>query len=57
MSIHTGILPLRAGAENARPVKQLVFTICYLAAISVAMVGWLSALGLATVAAAERLFF
>jgi hypothetical protein len=37
-------------------LRQRLFTICYLAAIAIATVGWLSALGWAAVKAGKWLF-
>ena len=54
---HTEIMPVfEAPMANAALWKQRLFSVCYLTAVALAMVGWLVALGWAGVALTDRLF-
>jgi hypothetical protein len=55
MKSQTEIMPMEAAAVTST-LKQRLFTISFLAAIAIATVGWLSALGWATVSVAKWLF-
>jgi len=48
-------LSTRRAAMNSTTMKDRLFTVCYLTATAVAMVGWLSAFGWVTVAVAKWL--
>jgi hypothetical protein len=48
-------LPMEAAAIMTITVKDRLFTVCYLTATAVAMLGWLSAFGWATVVVAKWL--
>lgn len=50
------IMPMETAAVTKATLKQRLFTTCYLAAIGVAMVGWLLAFGWAAVAVTNWLF-
>ena len=50
MNSHTEIISIEAAAVSTATLKQRLFTICYLTASAVAMLGWLAALGWAAVA-------
>ena len=54
MNALTQIKSMKVSATQA-PVKARLFRICYVVATAVAMVGWLSAIGWGTVAAAKWL--
>jgi hypothetical protein len=49
------IFPSSEHAVRTTTPKQRVFSICYLSAVAVAMVGWLWAIGWVTLAAAKWL--
>jgi hypothetical protein len=55
MDSHTELMPNKAAAVSTATVKQRLFRICYLTAITVAMVGWLSAFGWGAVTVAKWL--
>jgi hypothetical protein len=56
MHSHTEIMPIEAAAVSTTTLKQRLSTICYLTAIAVAMLGWVTALGWTAVAVANWLF-
>jgi hypothetical protein len=57
MNIHTEIMPIEAAAvSTATLMKRRLSTICYLTAVAVAMLGWVTALGWTAVAVANWLF-
>ena len=51
----TGSMPMETAVAAKATPKQRLFNMCYLTAIGLAMVGWLSAFGWATVAVAKWL--
>ena len=51
----TETIPMEATAITRAAMKDRLFTACYLTATAVAMIGWLSAFGWATVAVAKWL--
>jgi hypothetical protein len=53
MNSSTETMPMKAGVRAN--TKDRLFTACYLTATGVAMLGWLSAFGWATVAVAKWL--
>ena len=55
MNSRTDVMSMEVAAVTST-FKQRLFTICYLAAIAIATVGWLSALGWAAVEAGKWLF-
>jgi hypothetical protein len=55
MNSLTENMPIEATAVSRAPVKDRLFTVCYLTATAVAMLGWLSAFGWVTVAVAKWL--
>ena len=55
MNSLTETLPMEATAIMKITVKDRLFTVCYLTATAVAMLGWLSAFGWATVVVAKWL--
>lgn len=55
MNAHTQIKSTEATALARDPVKDRLFRTIYVAATAVAMIGWLSAFGWATVAVAKWL--
>jgi hypothetical protein len=55
MNSLTEKIPLEATAIRKVTVKDRLFTVCYLTATAVAMLGWLSAFGWVTVAVAKWL--
>jgi hypothetical protein len=55
MNSQTKIMPMEAAAVIST-LKERLFKVCYLAAIAIATVGWLSGLGWAAVEAAKWLF-
>jgi hypothetical protein len=57
MNNPSNIMPPEAGAVSAATPKQRLSLICYLTAVTVAMLGWLAALGWAATALAGWLFF
>jgi hypothetical protein len=57
MNSRTEIMPIEAAAVSTATLKQRLFTICYLTAIAVAMLGWLATLGWAAIAVARWSFF
>jgi hypothetical protein len=54
---HTEIILIEAAAVSTATLKQRLFTICFLTASAIAMLGWLAALGWAAVAVTNWLFF
>jgi hypothetical protein len=54
MNSRTDVMSMEAAAVTST-LRQRLFTICYLAAIAIATVGWLSALGWAAVEAGKWL--
>jgi hypothetical protein len=56
MNSHANIMLSDADAVSAATLKQRLSLICYLTAVTVAMVGWLAALGWAATALAGWLF-
>ncbi len=48
-------MPVEATATGRSTMKDRLFMVCYLTATAVAMLGWLSAFGWATFAAAKWL--
>jgi hypothetical protein len=52
---HTELMPNNAAVVSTATFKQRLSSICFLTAITVAMVGWLSAFGWAAVAVAKWL--
>ena len=57
MNSHAHIMPIEADAVRAATLKQRLSLICYLAAVTVAMLGWLAALGWAAITLARWSFF
>jgi hypothetical protein len=57
MNSHANIMPTEADAVSAATSQQRLSLICYLTAVTVAMLGWLAALGWAATALAGWLFF
>lgn len=57
MNGHTESMPIEAPTVSTDTWKQQLFTICFLTAGAVAMLGWLAALGWAAMAFANWLFF
>ncbi len=57
MNSHASVMPTEADAVSAATLKQRLSLICYLTAVTVAMLGWLAALGWAATALVGRLFF
>jgi hypothetical protein len=57
MNSHANIMPIEADAVSAATLQQRLSLICYLTAVTVAMLGWLAALGWAATALAGWLFF
>ena len=57
MNSHVNIMPPEADAVSRATLKQRLSLICYLTAVTVAMLGWLAALGWAATALAGWLFF
>jgi hypothetical protein len=57
MNSHTESMPINAPTVSTGTWKQQLFTICFLTAGAVAMLGWLAALGWAAMAFANWLFF
>jgi hypothetical protein len=55
MNSLTENIPMEASAITNVTAKERLFTVCYLTATGVAMVGWLSAFGWVTVAVAKWL--
>ena len=55
MNSRTDVMSMEAAAGTST-LRQRLFTICYLAAIAIATVGWLSAIGWAAVEAGKWLF-
>jgi hypothetical protein len=55
MNSLTETMPMEATAITRTTVKDQLFTACYLTATAVAMIGWLSAFGWATVVVAKWL--
>ncbi|SHH19835.1 hypothetical protein [Bradyrhizobium erythrophlei] len=55
MNSLTENMPMEASAIAKVTVKERLFTVCYLTATGVAMVGWLCAFGWITVAVAKWL--
>jgi len=55
MNSLTEIMPMEALSTRRATMKDRLFTVCYLTATAVAMVGWLSAFGWVTVAVAKWL--
>ena len=55
MNGRTDIMPIEAAAVTST-LKQRLLTICYLAAIAIATVGWVCALGWAAAEAGKWLF-
>jgi hypothetical protein len=55
MNSLTEIMPMEAAVARKATLRERFFKICYLTAIGVAMVGWLSALGWLTVAVTKWL--
>ena len=55
MNSLTETMPMEAMAITRITMKDRLFTACYLASTAVAMIGWLSAFGWATVAVAKWL--
>jgi len=53
MNSHTELMPNKAASVSTATSKQRLSTICYWTAITVAMVGWLSAFGWVAVAVAK----
>jgi hypothetical protein len=56
MNSHTGLMPNEAPAVSTATFKQRLSRIYYLTAITVAMVGWLSAFDWVAVVVAKWLF-
>jgi hypothetical protein len=52
---HTELMPNNAAVVSTATFKQRLSSICFLTAITVAMVGWLSAFGWVAVAVAKWL--
>jgi hypothetical protein len=57
MNSHANIMPIEADAVRAATFKQRLSLICYLAVVTVAMLGWLAALGWAAITLARWSFF
>ena len=55
MNSLTETMPMEALSAKRATMKDRLFTVCYLTATAVAMVGWLSAFGWVTVAVAKWL--
>jgi hypothetical protein len=55
MDSHTEILPVGTATVGKASLKQRLSIICYLSAVAVATVGWLSALGWAALSVAKWL--
>jgi hypothetical protein len=55
MNSLTENMPIEGTAITRATMKDQLFTACYLTATAVAMIGWLSAFGWATVAVAKWL--
>jgi ABC-type enterochelin transport system permease subunit len=55
MNSLTENMPVEVIAISRATVKDRLLTVCYLTAISIAMLGWLSAFGWVTVAVAKWL--
>jgi hypothetical protein len=49
MNSHVDVGPVEAAALGKAPLKQRLSMVCYLMAIAVAMLGWLTAFGWAAV--------
>jgi len=55
MSSQVEIIPIETAAVRKTTLKQRLSIICYLSAVAVAMIGWLTAIGWAVVSVANWL--
>jgi hypothetical protein len=55
MSSQVEMIPIETAAVRKTTLKQRLSIICYLSAVAVAMIGWLTAIGWAVVSVANWL--